>query len=101
MVKVFIHPRAPLVRRECAKKRMRVFCALRSPALMKLPDANLELLLLSSEISRFGDDQLLVGGPIPGKRFIVAIDGPSQRSYEPTYEDPRPYKPAGSEIERC
>lgn len=101
VVQVFVHSRAPLVRRKCAKEGMRVFCALRFPALMKLPDANFELFLFSIEISRIGDHQLLISGAVPGKRFIVAIDRSRQRSDEPPDQDPRPYQPARSKIERC
>ncbi len=101
MVKVFIHPRTPLVRRERAKEGMRVACALCFPTLMKLPDPDFELFLFAPEISRIGDDQLLVGGVVPGKWFVVAIDGPDEGSEQAAQQDPRPYEPAGSEIERC
>ena len=62
MVEVFVHPRAPLVRRECAKERMRMFCALRFPALVKLPDTSLQLFPFPAKISRIGDHQFLSVG---------------------------------------
>lgn len=80
-----------------------MFCALRFPALVKLPNANFELLLFSMEISRIGDHKFLVGGVVPGKRFFVAVDGPDEWSDQPAQQaqqDPRPHEPAGSEIER-
>jgi hypothetical protein len=61
MVEMFVHPGAPLVRRQWAKEGMRMFRALRFPALVKLPDANFELFLLAAEISRIGDRELRVG----------------------------------------
>lgn len=100
MVEVFVHPRAPLVRRECAEEGMRVLRTLRFPALVKLPNANFELLLFSMKISRIGEYKFLVSGAVPGKRFFVAIDGPDERSDQPAQQDARPHQPAGSEIER-
>lgn len=52
MVDVFIHPGTPLVRRQWAEERMRMFRALRFPALVKLPDTNLELFLFASYLAR-------------------------------------------------
>ncbi len=101
MVEVFVHPRAPFARRECAEEGMRVFCALRFPALVKLPDANFELILFSMKISRIGNHKFLVGGAVPGKRLFVAIDGPDERPDQPAQQDPRPHQPAGSQIEGC
>lgn len=100
MVEVFVHPRTPLVRRECAEKGMRVFGALCFAALVKLPNANFELLLLLTEISRIGEHKFFVGGAVPGKRFFVAIDRPNEWSDQPAQQRPRPHEPAGSEIER-
>ena len=88
------------MRRKCAEEGMWVFCALRFPALVKLPNANFELLLFSIEIPRIGEHKFLVGGAVPGKRFFVAIDGPDEWSDQPAQQDPRPHEPAGSEIER-
>ena len=76
MVEVFVHPGAPLVGCELAEEGMGMFGALRFPALMKLPDAHFELFLFAVKIARIGDHELRVGRAIPGKRFIVAIDGP-------------------------
>jgi hypothetical protein len=100
VVEVLVHPRTPLLRRECAEEGMRVFGALRFPALVKLPNANFELLSFSMEISRIGEYKFLVRGAVPGKRFFVAIDGPHEWSDQPAQQDPRPHQAAGSEIER-
>ncbi len=100
VVQVFVHSRAPLVRRQRSKEGMRVACALCLSALVKLPDPDFELFLFASEISRIGDHQLLVGGAVPGKWLIVAIDGPDEWSKQPSQQDPRPYESAGSKIER-
>jgi hypothetical protein len=100
MVEVFVHPRTPLVRRECAEEGMRVFCALRFPALVKLPNANFELLLFSMEISRIGDRKFLVSGAVSGKRFFVAVDRPDEWTDQPAQQYPRPHQPARGEIER-
>ena len=55
VVEVFVHPRGPLMRPDLAKERMRVRCALRFPALMKLADASFELFPLAAEIALVGD----------------------------------------------
>jgi len=101
MVQVFVHPRAPLLRGECAKEGMRVFCALRFPALVKLPNANFKLFSFPAEISLIGDHKLLVGGTVPPKWLVVAEDGTHEWSDQPPDQDARPYQPSRSKIERC
>jgi len=100
MVEVLVHSSAPLVWREQTEKGMRMLCALRFPALMKLPDTNFELVLFTAEISLIGYDQALVGGAAPGKWLIVAEDRLHHRSDDPTDQDARPYETSGGEVER-
>src|SRR5580700_1663638 len=99
MVEVFISPRATLLRRERSKKWMWMFCALRFPALMKLADTNFELFSFPAEIPQIGNHQFLVGWVIPGKRLIVAIDGPDEWPDQPADQNARPHQPTGSKIE--
>ncbi len=52
--------------------------AVRLPALVKLPDASVELYLFSGEISFVGDHKLFVGGAVSGKRLVIAEAGPDE-----------------------
>ena len=100
MIQVFVHPGAPLLWLERAKEGMRMLCALRFPALMKLPDTSFELFPFPAEISLIADRQLLVGGGVSPKRLVVAEDGPNESSYKTPDQDLRPYQPSRSKVER-
>jgi hypothetical protein len=101
MIEVLVHSCAPFVRGDCAKKRMRMFCASRFPALVKLPDANFELFLFEAKIPRIRDHETLIGRAVSGKRPIVGEKRPHESSDHPAYEDARTHKPSGSQIKRC
>ena len=61
MIQMFVHPAAPLRRRQVAEEWMRMFRAPAFTADMKLPDFRLELLLLAQEVPRVGHDEFRVG----------------------------------------
>ena len=78
VVQVFVHPAAPNLRRERAKERVRMPCALRFSALLKLPQAKLELFLFSEKIPLIRHHKARVGGVVPREWLLVRIDGPDE-----------------------
>jgi len=89
MVEVLVHPCGPLVGRECSEEGMRVLCAMRFPALLKLPYASLELFPFAREVSLVCDHELFVGRAAARERFLVTIDGPYKRPEDAADQSPR------------
>ena len=77
-----------------------MFSALRFATLVKLPDASLELVLLSHEIPFIGDHKVFVSWTIFGKRLVVGKDGPDKGPEYTANEQPRQEYAPGSDLER-
>ncbi len=73
--------------------------ALRLPSIVKLPHANFELFLFSSEISLIGNYEFLVGGTVPGKWLVVGKCGPDKWAKYSANQQAGQHKPPGSNLE--
>src|SRR5882724_2698850 len=94
MIQMLVHAAAPLRRRQIAEEWMRMFRAPAFPAVMKLANLRLELLVLAQKIPLVGYDEFRVGRIVFGEVLLIPVNRFEESANHPPDQNARRIEPA-------